>query len=89
MLRYGSNGKATKAEIAFETFPSGPRATEADRLLSSLEGVFHILIDPAVRRVAFLFDPTKVDIPAILSALQPFGLKPRVISVICPMKEVI
>lgn len=83
------NGQVSKAEIGFEVFPSGPCATEADSLLRSLEGVVHIIFDPAVRRLAVLFDPTKVDIPCILSILEPFGLKPRVISVICPMKGVV
>ncbi len=82
MLRNNSNRQATKAEIGFELFPYGPCATEADRLLRSLEGVIQIFFDPAVRRIAVHFDSTRVNIPLILSTLELFGLKPRVISVI-------
>ncbi|MFQ5902903.1 MAG: hypothetical protein ACE5JO_04360 [Candidatus Binatia bacterium] len=62
---------------------------EADKLLRSLEGVIHIHFDPAVRRIAVLFDSTRVNIPLILSTLstlEPFDLKPRVISVITEME---
>ncbi len=86
MLPPNTNRQATKAEIGFELFPCGPCAMEADKLLRSLEGMIHIHFDPAVQRVAVLFDPTKVNIPLILSTLEPFDLKPRVISVITEMK---
>ena len=82
MLPRGSTRQTTKAEIGFEVFPCGPCAEEADRLLKSLEGVIQIFIDPAVRRVAVLFDPARVNIPLILSTLEPFGLRPKVVSVI-------
>ena len=88
MLSLNFNKQATRVEIGFEAFPCGPCAAEADSLLRSLEGVIQIIFDPAVRRVAVLFDPTRVNIPLILSTLEPFGLKPRVISVISPMKGV-
>ena len=86
MLLDNSNRQVTKAEIAFEVFPCGPCATEADGLLRSLEGVIQTLSDPPVRRIAVLFDPSRVDIPRILLTLEPFGLNPKVISVIIPMK---
>lgn len=88
MLSMNPNSQATKAEIGFEVFPCGPCAEEADRHLRSLDGVIQILFDPAVRRVAVLFDPTRVNTPLILSSLEPFATKPKVISVISPMKEV-
>lgn len=71
----------TKAEITFDTFPCGPCASEAHGVLSSLLGVIKIIFDPCVRRATVLFDPAKVDIPRILSSLEPFGPKPRVVSV--------
>lgn len=89
MLSLNWNREATKAEIGFELFPCDSCATEADRVLRSLEGVIEILFDPAVRRIAVLFDPTRVNIPLILSTLEPFGQKPRVISVITPMHGVL
>lgn len=87
MLPNNPTDQATKAEIAFKIFPRGPCAAEADSLLKSLEGVIQIIFDPAVRRIAVLFDPRKVKIPLILLTLEPFGLKPRVISMISPIKE--
>jgi hypothetical protein len=89
MSSHNSDKQLTRAEIGFEAFPCGPCATEADSLLRSLEGVTQIIFDPAVRRVAVLFDPTRVNILLILSTLEPFGLKPRVISVISPMKGMV
>lgn len=84
-----SNPQLTKAEIGFECFPCAPRATEADKLLRALEGVIETDVDPAVRRIAVHFDPARVGIPLILSTLEPFGVKPRVISVVSPMKGVV
>ena len=89
MLLNNPTGKATKAEIGFEVFPYGPCATEADRHLRSLEGVIDILFDASVRRVAVLFDPRKLDIPLIPSTLEPFGQKPKVVSVITPIQGVV
>ena len=64
--------------------------TDPNGQVSKAESGFEVFpFDSAVRRLAVLFDPTKVDIPCILSTLEPFGLKPRVISVICPMKGVV
>lgn len=82
------NGQVSKAEIGFDVFPCGPCALEADKLLRSLDGVTQILFDPAVRRIAVHFDPSRVNLPLILSSLEPFGEKPRVVSVIVPMKRV-
>jgi hypothetical protein len=83
-----SCAQASKAEIGFETFPCGPCAVEADRVLRSLDGVIEAVFDDGVRRATVLFDPTRVNIPLILSTLQPFGLNPKVISVITPLKGV-
>lgn len=77
----------TRAEIAFDIFPCGPCASEAHRTLTSLKGVVQIIFDPCVCRATVFFDPAKVDIPLILSTLEPFGPKPRVISVTLPMRK--
>lgn len=77
--------RATKAEIGFEMFPSYNCAIEANKLVQSLDGVIQILSDPPVRRMAVLFDPTRANISLILSALEPFGLNPRVVSVTTPL----
>jgi hypothetical protein len=82
MLPNNPTDQATRAEIAFKIFPCGPCAAEADRVLRSLEGVIQLFFDPAVQRVAVLFDPRKVNILLILSSLEPFCDKPRVVSVI-------
>ena len=87
MLLDSFNRQATKAEIGFELFPCGSCATEADSLLRSLDGVIQILFDPAVQRVAVFFDPTKIDIPRILLTLEPFGLRPKVVSVITGLNK--
>lgn len=76
----------TRAEIGFETFPCGPCATEADKVLRSIEGVIEVLFDPCVRRASVFFDPGRVNTAHILTSLQPFATKPRVISVIAPVK---
>jgi len=86
MLLHGADRQATKAEIGFEVFPRDPCATEAGRLLRSLEGVIQVHFDPAVQRLAVLFDPARVTIPLILSTLEPLGLKPKLVSVITPLK---
>ena len=78
--------RATKVEIGFEIFPSDNCAIEANRLAQSLDGVIQILADRSVRRMAVLFDPTRANISLILSALEPFGLNPRVISVTTPVR---
>jgi len=84
-----SSNQASKAEIGFETFPCGPCAVEADRVLRSLDGVIEAVFDDGVRRATVLFDPTRVNIPLILSTLQPLGLKPKIISVISPVRGVL
>lgn len=84
-----STGESSRAEIGFDSFPCGPCAAEADRALKSLEGVTEIVLDPAVRRIAVHFDPERIGIPLILSTLEPFGTKPRVVSVVSRMKGVI
>lgn len=84
-----SNKEATKAEIGFDAFPYGPCAAEADRALKSLEGVTVIVVDAAVRRIAVHFDPERIGIPLILSTLEPFGAKPRVVSVVSRMTGVV
>ena len=78
-----------KAEVGFDSFPCGPCAEEADRVLSSLEGVVQTVVDPAVRRIAVHFDPARVGTALILSTLAPFGAKPKVVSVVSPMKEAV
>ena len=78
--------RATKVEIGFEIFPSDNCAIEANRLAQSLDGVIQILADRSVRRMAVLFDPTRANISLILSALESFGLNPRVISVTTPVR---
>ncbi len=75
------SSRATKAEIGFEIFPSDNCAIEANRLVQSLDGVIQILPDPPVRRMSVHFDPARANISLILSALEPFGLHPRVVSV--------
>lgn len=87
MSSHNSDKQPTKAEIGFEAFPCGPCAMEAHRVLASLEGITQILFDPGVRRVTVFFDPEKVDMPRILSTLDPFSPNPRVISVVIPFKE--
>jgi hypothetical protein len=89
MPSLASYGQASKAEIGFETFPCGPCAVEADRVLRSLEGVIEIVFDDGVRRATVLFDPARVNIPLIISTLQPFCLNPKVVSVISPMRGVL
>jgi len=84
-----NNEEATKAEIGFDAFPCAPCAAEADRALKSLDGVGEIVVDPAVRRIAIYFDPERVGIPLILSTLEPFGARPRVVSVVSRMKGVV
>lgn len=81
-----SGNEPVKAEIGFECFPCGPCAEEANRVLNSLEGVVQTVVDPAVRRIAVHFDPTRVTLPLILSTLEPYGVKPKVVSVVSPMK---
>jgi copper chaperone CopZ len=83
------NEEATKAEICFESFPCGSCAAEADRALKSIDGVAEIIVDPAVRRIAVYFDPERVGIPLILSALEPFGARPKVVSVVSRLKGVV
>lgn len=85
----GSDKEASRAEIGFDAFPCGPCAAEADRALKSLAGVTEIVVDPAVRRIAVHFDAERIGIPLILSTLEPFGAKPRVVSVVSRMKGVV
>ncbi len=80
------SSRATKAEIGFEIFPSDNCAIEANRLVQSLDGVIQILPDPPVRRMSVHFDPARANISLILSALEPFGLNPRVVSVTTPVR---
>ncbi len=89
MTLNSSNEELTRAEIGFDAFPCGPCAAEANRALNSLEGVTGIVVDPAVRRIAVHFDPERIGIPLILSTLEPFGTKPRVVSVVSRMKGVV
>ena len=84
-----SNKEATKAEIGFDAFPCGPCASEADRALKSLEGVTEIVVDAAVRRIAVHFDAERIGIPLILAALEPFGARPRVVSVVSRMRGLV
>ena len=84
-----SNKEATKAEIGFDAFPCGPCAAEADRALKSLEGVTEIVVDAAVRRIAVHFDAERIGIPLILAALEPFGARPRVVSVVSRMRGLV
>lgn len=81
------NGYATRVEIAFEAFPYGPCASEAHKALTFLEGVVQIVFNPCVRRASVFFDPSKIDIPLILSTLEPLCPNPRVISVTIPIKK--
>ncbi len=81
------SGQATKAEIGFEIFPSDTRSNEANRLVQSLDGVIQILPDPPVRRMSVHFDPARANISLILSALEAFGLNPRVAFVRTPVKR--
>lgn len=78
----------TRAEIAFDSFPCAPCAYEFQKTIRSTNGVIRILFDSCVRRVTVFFDPEIVDIPRILSTLDPFSPNPRVISVTIPMKKV-
>ncbi len=78
----------TRAEVAFDSFPCAPCAYESRTTLCSTNGVIRIFLDPGVRRVTVFFDPEKVNIPQILSTLDPFSPNPRVISVTIPMKKV-
>jgi hypothetical protein len=80
------SSQATKAEIGFEIFPSDNCAIKANRLVQSLDGVIQILPDPPVRRMSVHFDPARANISLILSALEPFGLNPRVVSVTTPVR---
>ena len=89
MLTPYFNKQATRAEIGFERFPCGPCATKADRSLRALDGVIHVLLDPSVCRATVVFDPKRVNIPRILTALEPSILKPKVISVMTPLKGVL
>ncbi len=89
MLSNTYSERTTKAEIGFEKFPSDIRAVEANSLVQSLDGVVQILADPSVRRMAVLFDPAKANISLILSALEPLGLNPSLVSVTTPVKRAI
>ncbi|MFQ5918334.1 MAG: hypothetical protein ACE5I0_11040, partial [Candidatus Binatia bacterium] len=75
--------------IGFEKFPLDTRATEANNLVQSLDGVIQTLADPSVRRMAVLFDPAKASISLILSALEPLGLNPRLLSVTTPVTRTV
>jgi DNA polymerase III psi subunit len=83
------NGKSqlSKAEIGFEAFPGEPCAMEADKVLHSLDGMVQITFNPSVERLAVFFDPKKIKIPLILSTLESFGLKPKVVSVVTPIEH--
>ncbi len=85
MLSNTYSAQTTRAEIGFEKYPSDTRATEANNLVQSLDGVIQTLADPSVRRMAVLFDPAKANISLILSALEPLGLNPRLVSVSTPL----
>ena len=89
MLSNTYSEQTTKAEIGFEKFPSDTRATEANNLVQSLDGVIQTLADPSVRRMAVLFDPAKANIPLILSALEPLGLNPKLVSVTTPVTRTV
>jgi len=78
----------TRAEIGFEEFPCGPCATEADRVLRSLEGVLEVHLNASVGRATIFFDPTRVKIPALLSTLQSLKLNPKLVSLIMPAGKV-
>ena len=75
------------AEIAFEDLPDGATVLETFRALRSFAGVLKILLDPSARRVSILFDPAKVNLAPILSALEPLGPKPRVILLPIPIRK--
>ncbi|MFQ5539317.1 MAG: hypothetical protein ACE5FB_02865, partial [Candidatus Binatia bacterium] len=77
------------AEIGFEIFPSDICSNEANRHLQSLDGVMQTLADPSVRRMAVLFDPAKANISLILSALEPLGLNPKLVSVTTPVTRTV
>ncbi|MBI2090714.1 MAG: hypothetical protein HYT78_18540 [Deltaproteobacteria bacterium] len=87
MVALNGHKQASKAEIGFETFPCEPCATEAGKLLQSLQGMIQITFDPAVERLAVFFDPKGVKIPSILATLQSFGLKPKVVSIASPIDQ--
>lgn len=79
----------TRAEFAFDDFPCGPCASQAETALCSLKGVSQASFNPCVRRATVYFDAAKVDIPLILTTLVPFAPNPRVISVILPKGELL
>lgn len=81
------NTPLARAEIVFPVFPTCPCANDLETIQQSLNGSSRIVFDPAIRRVTVYFDPTQVDIPLILSTLEAFGAKPRVISVTIPAKR--
>ena len=48
-----------------------------------------IVVDAAVRRIAVHFDAERIGIPLILAALEPFGARPRVVSVVSRMRGLV
>lgn len=73
---------STRVEFAFDAFPCGPCAADAQASLSALAGVTRVVFDGCVRRAAVTFNPTQTDITRIASTLSRFASNPRVLSVV-------
>lgn len=82
-LKYGS-----KVEFAFDDFPCGPCSAEAKAALCALSGILYAEFDACVHRATVFFDSASVDISAMMTALAPLALKPKVLSVVMPRMEV-
>ena len=83
-MKQGIGHSLTKVDISFERFPGGPCRVEADRALHAVDGINRTEFQDCVRRISICFDPSKVSISHILTSLEPFGGKPKVVSVISP-----
>jgi hypothetical protein len=49
-----------------------------------VEGVREVEFEFCVHRVGICFEPSRVTISTLLGTLAPFGLNPRVVSVVRP-----
>lgn len=75
---------STRVELAFDSFPCGPCAGEAEAALNLVPGVEHVEFNGCVHRATIYFDPNKADIATLIAALAPFAPNPRVLSVVIP-----
>jgi copper chaperone CopZ len=80
---------STRVELAFDSFPCGPCASEAEAALYSLSGLMHVEFNGCVHRATIYFDPSKADIATLIAALSPFAPNARVLSVVIPRLQLL